>query len=209
MGRNEKDCPNAHRRRRKGAVLAIVFVSVVTMVGAAESNLTEAKVQKAQKMDSDYVDMENKGCETMELNPLRKEEYPEITEAVREYYKQQEEEASFVDSYEDITVYTKQGIYRGTYVVFARYDMKIKEIYTKVPGLGTLYIVENEADGYQVNAAVEDEKVKDYIQVIAQHRDVQALMDETQSLYQEAVGSDALLKEALSDLKNAYEGSGM
>ena len=53
MGRNEKDCPNAHRRRRKGAVLAIVFVSVVTIVGAAESNLTEAKVQKAQKMDSD------------------------------------------------------------------------------------------------------------------------------------------------------------
>ena len=45
--------------------------------------------------------------------------------------------------------------------------------------------------------------------MIAQHRDVQALMDETQSLYQEAVGSDALLKEALSDLKNAYEGSGM
>ncbi len=209
MGRNEKDCPNAHRRRRKGAVLAIVFVSVVTIVGAAESNLTEAKVQKAQKMDSDYVDMENKGCETMELNPLRKEEYPEITEAVREYYKQQEEEASFVDSYEDITVYTKQGIYRGTYVVFFFNDTATTEIYTKVPGLGTLYIVENEADGYQVNAAVEDEKVKDYIQVIAQHRDVQALMDETQSLYQEAVGSDALLKEALSDLKNAYEGSGM
>ena len=209
MGRNEKDCPNAHRRRRKGAVLAIVFVSVVTIVGAAESNLTEAKVQKAQKMDSDYVDMENKGCETMELNPLRKEEYPEITEAVREYYKQQEEEASFVDSYEDITVYTKQGIYRGTYVVFARYDMKIKDIYTKVPGLGTLYIDVNEAEEYQVNTAVEDEKVKDYIQVIAQHEDVQALMEETQVTYREALRSDALLLEALADLESAYEESAM
>lgn len=209
MGRNEKDCPDVHRRRRKGAILVILFVSVVTIVGAAESNLTEAKVQKAQKMDSDYVDVENRGCETMELNPLRKEEYPEITDAVREYYKQQEEEASFVERYEDISVYTKQGIYRDTYVVFARYDMKIKDIYTKVPGLGTLYIVENEADGYQVNAAVEDEKVKDYIQVIAQHKDVQALMDETQSAYQNAAASDALLREALSDLKNAYEGSGL
>lgn len=209
MGRNGKDCPGVHGRRRRGVILIILFVSVVTIVGVAESDLTEAKAQKAQKRDSNYVNAENEGCETMELNPLRKEEYPEITDAVRKYYKQQEEEASFVESYEDISVYTKQGIYRGTYVAFVRYDMKIKDIYTKVPGLGTLYIVENEADGYQVNAAVEDEKAKDYIQVIAQHEDVQALMDETQNAYQNAVGSDALLKEALSDLKNAYESSDM
>ena len=201
MEGTKRDCPSV-RRRSKGGYLLVFLVALAAALVAAGSSLTEAKVQKAQKTTSDRLYVENRGCEVMELNPLRTEEYPEITEAVREYYKQQEEEASFVDSYEDITVYTKQGIYRGTYVVFARYNMKIKEIYTKVPGLGTLYIVENEADGYQVNAAVEDEKVKDYIQVIAQHRDVQALMDETQSLYQEAVGSDALLKEALSDRKS-------
>ena len=187
MEGTKRDCPSV-RRRSKGGYLLVFLVALAAALVAAGSSLTEAKVQKAQKTTSDRLYVENRGCEVMELNPLRTEEYPEITEAVREYYKQQEEEASFVDSYEDITVYTKQGIYRGTYVVFARYDMKIKEIYTKVPGLGTLYIVENEADGYQVNAAVEDEKVKDYIQVIAQHRDVQALMDETQSLYKEAVG---------------------
>ena len=83
----------------------------------------------------------------MELNPLRKEEYPEITDAVKEYYRQQGEEASFVESYDNIRVYTKEGRYRGTYVVFAAYDMKIKDIYTKVPGLGTVYAqTDEEAD---------------------------------------------------------------
>jgi len=94
-------------------------------------------------------------------------------------------------------------------VVFAAYNMKIRDIYTKVPGLGTLYIVENTTDEFQVSAAVEDEKVKDFIQVIAQHEDVQDLMNETQSTYQEAVRSDALLGEALTDLQNAYEDSAM
>lgn len=94
-------------------------------------------------------------------------------------------------------------------MVFARYDMKIKDIYTKVPGLGTLYIDVNEAEEYQVNTAVEDEKVKDYIQVIAQHEDVQALMEETQVTYREALRSDALLLEALADLESAYEESAM
>lgn len=187
-------------------MILVVFAVTLAAVG---SSLTEAKVQKAQKTDPDYVNMENSGCGIMELNPLRKEEYPEITNAVREYYEQQKEEAGFVDSYDDICVYTKQGIYRGTYVVFARYDMKIKDIYTKVPGLGTLYIDVNEAEEYQVNTAVEDEKVKDYIQVIAQHEDVQALMEETQVTYREALRSDALLLEALADLESAYEESAM
>lgn len=208
MEGTKRDCPSV-RRRSKGGYLLVFLVALAAALVAAGSSLTEAKVQKAQKTDPDYVNMENSGCGIMELNPLRKEEYPEITNAVREYYEQQKEEAGFVDSYDDICVYTKQGIYRGTYVVFARYDMKIKDIYTKVPGLGTLYIDVNEAEEYQVNTAVEDEKVKDYIQVIAQHEDVQALMEETQVTYREALRSDALLLEALADLESAYEESAM
>ena len=208
MEGRDKDCPRSRRKYKKFAILAFLVISVAA-VGSVGSSLTKAKVQKAQKTDPDYVNMENSGCGIMELNPLRKEEYPEITNAVREYYEQQKEEAGFVDSYDDICVYTKQGIYRGTYVVFARYDMKIKDIYTKVPGLGTLYIDVNEAEEYQVNTAVEDEKVKDYIQVIAQHEDVQALMEETQVTYREALRSDALLLEALADLESAYEESAM
>lgn len=187
-------------------MLLLLIVLTVT-VGAAGSSLTEAKVQKAQKTSSDCLIVENRGCEVMELNPLRMEEYPEITEAVRGFYRQQQEEAGFVESYDDVRVYTKEGRYKGTYVAFARYDMKIRDIYTKVPGLGTVYVEEDGEGGYQVSASVEDEDVKSYIRKIAEHGDVQALMDSTQSSYQTALKGDALLQEALADLKNAYEGS--
>lgn len=203
MEGKKKDCPNS--RRKYGRIALWIFLVVsAAVLGAAGSGLTKAKVQKAQKTVSGRRYTENRRSGFEQLNPLKTEEYPEITEAVKGYYRQQGEEAGFVESYDDICVYTKEGRYQGTYVVFARYNMKIRDVYTKVPGLSTVYVVEDEEGGYQVSASVEDEKVKSYIQKIAKHEDVQALMAKTQEAYQTAVRSDALLQEALADLENAY-----
>ena len=68
MGRKEKDCPASRKKYRKGIVFILLFVLIAVIVGAAGSSLTEAKVQKAQKTDPDYVNMENSGCGIMELN---------------------------------------------------------------------------------------------------------------------------------------------
>ncbi len=204
MEGKKKDCSNSRRKYRKIAILVGLIVSA-TVFGAAGSDLTKAKVQKAQKIVSRHLHTENHRSGFAELNPLKMEEYPEITDAVKGYYRQQGEEAGFVESYDDICVYTKEGKYENTYVVFARYNMKIRDVYTKVPGLSTVYVVKDEEGGYQISASVEDEKVKSHIQKIAEHEDVQALMAETQEAYQTAVRSDALLQEALADLENAYK----
>ena len=45
------------------------------------------------------------------------------------------------------------------------------------------------------------------IETVAVHKDVQVMMEESRKEYQKAVQSDALLREALSDLKQAYESS--
>lgn len=204
MEGRDKDCPRSPRKYKKIAVLAFLVISMAA-VGAAGSSLTKAKVQKAQKIISSRLYTENRRSGFAELNPLKMEEYPEISGAVKDYYRQQEEEAGFIESYEDICVYTKEGKYRGTYVAFARYNMKIRDVYTKVPGLSTMYIEEDREGGYQVSVSVEDEKVKSHIQKIAAHEDVQALMEKTQDAYREAVQSDALLQEALADLEDAYK----
>ena len=206
MEEREKAHSGSRRRYRKMVILPFLVISVAA-AGAAGSGLTKAKVQKAQKTISDHLYTENHRSGFAQLNPLRMEEYPEITAAVKDYYSQQEEETGFIESYDDLCIYTKEGKYLGTYVAFARYDMKIKDVYTRVPGLSTLYIVEDKENGYRVSASVEDEKVKSHIQKIAAHEDVQALMAETQDAYQKAVRSDALLKEALADLENAYKES--
>ena len=86
--------------------------------------------------------------------------------------------------------------------------MKIKDIYTKVPGLGTLYIERDNMDGeYRVDAGIREDEAKEYATAVSIHEDVQALFAETKEEYTAAVQSDALLQEALIDLKNAYENS--
>ena len=83
--------------------------------------------------------------------------------------------------------------------------MKIRDIYTMVPGLGTLYLEEDEQHNFQVESKSGDEEVQEYVNDIVAHEDVQKLMLGIQKDYAEAAASDAMLAEALSDLKNAYE----
>ena len=67
--------------------------------------------------------------------------------------------------------------------------------------------MEKNADSgeYQIDSAPEQEGIQELVNTLASHGDVQSLMAQIQTDYENAVASDALLAEALQDLKNAYE----
>ena len=199
--------------RQKGVLLlrkivtVAVLAGLVLAVGAGGWILTKDKSQKAQKISLKEQKKENEGWENMADNPLLKGEYPQVTRAVEAYYSALGDETIFVEGYENLNVYTKLGKYQDTYVAFVRYDMKIRDVYTGVPGLGTLYVTEDEDGKCQVGTQVEEDEIHDLVEAVTGHEDVQALLTETQNAYRQAVQSDALLKEALLDLKQAYEDS--
>lgn len=197
-------CSFSQNRRIMTGVMIFVLVFCV---GAVVYLLKDKKVQNAQETNSTGHRKLNSGCESMVENPLRLEEDPQIVGAVEAYYRELADETTFVEGYEDLKVYTKLGKYEDTCVAFVSYGMKIKDVYTEVPGLVTLYLYKDRNGAWQVNTEAEPEELQDYIEIIAAHEDVQALLRETQTAYQEAVESDALLQEALNDLKNAYEDS--
>lgn len=147
----------------------------------------------------------NEGCEEMETNPLKRCEDDKINQAVSEYYARLAENEGYVEEYADIEVYMKNGKYEGTYVIYARYEMKVKDIYTSVPGLGTLYLKRNEKEVVSINSQVGEAKLKSYIQMITQHEDVKELFQSVQEAYAEAVASDAMLAEAVKDLESAVQ----
>lgn len=191
---------------KKRWLVPLLFVITAGVVGFG---FTEEKAQKVQKMNYKYqtVRAVNPGSRAAALNPLRKDAYPELSQTVKEYYKKLGNDRDFIEAYDNIRVYTKVGRYTGSYVVFARYKMKVKDIYTKIPGLGTLYIEKDGTSGeYEIKSGIEDDELKEYVTLVSAHKDVQALLKKTNKEYKKAVDSDALLKEALLDLKNAYEG---
>lgn len=184
----------------------LIPLMLIGVIGILGFGLTGGGAQKVQKMNHEAVRAENPGCEVEALNPLREERYSGIVSAVKEHYRQLDSDRAFIKAYDNIRVYTKLGKYTGSYIVFVKYEMEIKDIYTKVPGLGTLYAEKNGTSGkYEIKNDSKDAEFKEYMSLIGSHEDVKKLLDETNEEYEKAVNSDALLKEALMDLKNAYE----
>lgn len=183
----------------------LIPLLLAALAGIVGFGLTGEKAQKVQKINRGSVGTMNPGCKEEALNPLRKDAYPLVSRTVREYYRELGDARNFIEGYEDVQVYTKSGKYTGSYVVFVKYGMKIKDIYTKVPGLGTLYIEKNGTSGaYEIKSELTEE-MKSYVALVSAHEDVQALLSETNEEYEAALQSDALLAEELLDLKNAYE----
>lgn len=188
---------------RKGWLIPLILVVVIGVMGFG---LTGEKAQKVRKITREPGRAENIGCDLEACNPLREERYPELSETVRDYYEQRGNGRNFIESYDNIRVYTKEGRYTGSYIVFVKYDMKIRDIYTKVPGLGTLYVEKNGTSGaYEIKSDLDDPGLREYVSVVSAHEDVLSLIGETNGEYEAAVASDALLREALLDLRNAYE----
>ena len=191
------------KNRYKRLVFILVLFLLVLLVGILGFGLTKEKEKKVQKTEQ-FVSSQKVNMQT---NPLKEETDEQMIKAVKDYYTEKKADTEFVEMYDHFKIYTKSGKYKDTYVAFVRYDMKIKDIYTEVPGLGTLYVKKDSQGNYQITQQVKKKEIREYINRIAEHEDVQALMNQTHESYQKAVSSDALLKEALDDLKDAYENS--
>lgn len=189
--------------RRTGTFIGCMGLALI--IAVVGFNLTKDKAKSTVASDVQIEKAEDGGSENMAENPLKVSEHPKVDAAVQEYYTRLAENTDFVEQYNNVQVFTKEGKNQDTYVVFARYDMKIKDVYTELPGLGTLYVdMEEEGGQMQVNPKVEKD-VKMYVEKVASHEDVQQLMTDIQTDYANAVASDALLEEALRELESAVQ----
>lgn len=206
MERRKKDCPAKSRKYRYIAMLLSCMVLILT-VGIVGFGLTREKIQKkAQKINVADTEAKNVWCESERFNALKLSEDQKINRVIDQYYQGLAQQEGFVESYNNIKVYTKNGQYKDTYVAFVRYGMKIRDIYTEVPGLETLFIDKDGTSGeYRINKEKLDRRTKKYIESVAGHEDVKTLLAQSRDDYKKALESDALLREALIDLKNAYD----
>lgn len=188
-------------------MICVVFVLAVSAALTAGLRTTKEKVQKVEihKISEEDVRVKNIGCQKEILNPLREDAYPGINSAVKEYFDNVKMDETFVEKYDEFHVFTKVGQYKDTYVVFAEYRMKIKDIYTEVPGLATLYAVRDSESGqYQIYAECPEGQDEEYITSLTEHEDIKQLFERAEDEFDLALHSDAILRESLTDLKNAY-----
>ena len=179
---------------------------------ATESHATESDVQKEydQLSQNDevtaflrsYYDAYAEG-DTDTLETLA---YP-ISESEKGYIKVLSE---YIESYDNLQVYTKQGYDADSYFVSVVYDIKFKDVDTLNPSMDFFYIctddegklyIDNVYSNYNMTSGETeaDENVTSLILAFENAGDVVALQSEVQEAYDAALEADESLEEMMNE----------
>ena len=159
---------------------------------------------------------------------LKKDEVPEVTRLISDYFQakvdqdaealyrifgksdtsdlterqsQLEEEAKFIEDYQDIVCYTKEGMTEDSYVAYVTYKIKFRRVDTLAPGLMWCYVAKDESGQYIIRENVVGEEA-DYVAKANQTEDVRLLASQINQQLKEALESDALLAGVYKKLQN-------
>ncbi len=104
--------------------------------------------------------------------------------------------SAFIEAYENVTCYTKNGPVDDSYIVFVCYDMKLINIETSAPDIICLYVGPKDENGNRlIHYGDIDESMQAYVAELEQDPDVQALYDDVRTRYQQAQEQDPTLAE--------------
>ncbi len=207
--------------------LAILAVLLILFFGgrAIFRALNSGPAQEEQQTEQENNTSENAGSEEEEAtdtNALEENAYPEVNTLIESFYAAWGQKnadamreltdnftstdeakvvnATYIESYDNIQVYTKQGLDENSYVVFVSYDLKFQGIDTPAPGLSELYVMKNDSGDWKIHNDDSDQEVQECIEKTRQEEEVQELISQEEERYNEAVESDEELKSYLEQL---------
>ena len=111
-----------------------------------------------------------------------------------------EKESAYIDEFDNIKVYTKPGPLTNSYVTFAYYEIKFKDINTLAPGLTTLYICPREDGSLYICDGDLDDNTTAYIKSVVAQDDVVDLFSMVETKYAEAIDANADLSSFMDNL---------
>lgn len=212
-------------------VVAALFIGVRALTGSGSNKGGSASSNQA-KSESDNQQASGNQTESGNASSgaLEKDAIPEVNELVQAYYKalgDKDVEAlkevvkdldpaeeskiantKYIESYENVEVYTTKGMEDGTYVVFASFAYKCVDVQTPAPALSQLYVVTDEGGKLWISAdAVVDPDIQAYVSTIMGHADVIQLRNNVQAAYDQAQAGDPQLKAFLESLGGEDSGT--
>ncbi len=116
-----------------------------------------------------------------------------------------QERSAFIEAYENVSCYTKNGPVDDSYIVFVCFDMKLININTLAPDILCLYVSPKVDDKRVIHYGEIDESIQAYVVELEQDPEVQALYDDVRTRYQEALESDEMLAEFILRISGQVE----
>ncbi|MCD8119541.1 MAG: hypothetical protein LUE29_08695 [Lachnospiraceae bacterium] len=114
----------------------------------------------------------------------------------------------YIEDYESIVCYTKDGLETDSYVVYAYSEIKFVNIETPAPSIDILYIMKDSvADTYYIHNGIGDTEIAEYITEVTNSEDVQALFEETNEKLKNACAADEALSLFCQSLESDENGN--
>lgn len=211
-------------------VLITVFIAVNANKKAAEeveAQIAGIESEETQENADEPADAEEDAIAQLELevnaypavNTLMSDYYTamaegdiEAVESMNAYVEDKEkiriqEMSKYVDSYQELDVYTKLGPVEGSYLVYVYSKVKFTEYDKLVPGMKAFYVCTDEEGKCYINGGEANSVVTNYIREISLQDDMVDLNNKAVAEYNELLESDDELKAFLADLSSRIDAS--
>lgn len=207
-----------------GILLILIIVILVQCTGKENTD------KDTQENTDQVVAAQDQEQTQEEPNDLQQDAYPEVNSLVQTYFDARangdvdalratvseldDEEADSVtkmsqhiESYNNITCYTKRGPAENSYVVYVCYDIKFQNVDTMAPSLNMLYVCTAEDGSLYINNGTWDADTESAISALNAGSDVQALVTQVEDAYSAALEQDEKLSNLASTIQSASASS--
>lgn len=198
------------------AACAIVIAVIISYAGS----------KKTKEIEETALNLEEKSetaaAITLSSEPLEENAHTDVNELMRTFYTAladgdmdtvraikdynddteiitYQKKSEFIESYDNLNCYTKPGIEENSYFVYVSYDVKIKDIETKAPGLTAFYVYTAEDGSLKIDGNRE-ENITAAFKLVTNQDDVVDLYKKIDVNYKEAIASDEALNTFLTEL---------
>lgn len=207
------------------SIIAVIIALIVVIIVAVscskkEDNSTDGEITTDEVSENEATDAPDY---TVPDVALEEDAYADVNALVNQYFAAMttgdtaaitamkdtaaqedlikiEKESTYIDEFDNIKVYTKPGPLTNSYVAFAYYEIKFKDINTLAPGLTTLYICPREDGSLYICDGDLDDNTTAYIKSVVAQDDVVDLFSMVETKYAEAIDADADLSSFMDSL---------
>lgn len=210
------------------AVILIVLVVVLVKCIGGKDKDKDAKGDKNTENVQPSADPSATPAVTPEDNALLQDAVPEVNDLMNRYYAALAAgdmesvtgmvdtltdndaglpaRSEWIDSYNNISCYTKKGLTDNSYVVYTYFEIKFvgDKTASMAPGLSSFYVAQNDQGAYYILQSSNPD-VENYMANITKGDDVQALVASVNQKWEEIKAGDPTVAEVATLMINAGE----
>lgn len=203
-----------------GTILALAIIIVIIAKVRGQETVSSNSANQVELSGN-----VSSNSATIPQDPLLINNYPEVNGLVNQYFEARQANdietvnrlrnyadpieaaklaamSQYVESYNDITCYTKPGPFENSYLTYISYNVKLYNWEELAPSLLTLLICTNDDGSLYIYSGDFDKNVEQYIGAISQQEDVKDLMTRVDAEYKEVLDTNSDFKDYMQEFNS-------